>query len=47
MKADLDRLMAERNLDALLVMGDASGNKVLNYLTNGAPLERAMVPSGR
>jgi len=43
MKADLDRIMAERNLDALLVMGDSSGNKVLHYLTNGAPLERALV----
>ena len=43
MKADLDRIMAERKLDALLVMGDGSGNKVLHYLTNGAPLERALV----
>lgn len=43
MKADLDRIMQERNLDALLVMGDAGGNKVMNYLTNGAPLERALV----
>lgn len=47
MKADLDRLMAERNLDALLVMGDASGNKIMNYLTNGAPLERALVVKRR
>ncbi|MEZ4672747.1 MAG: aminopeptidase P family N-terminal domain-containing protein [Caldilineaceae bacterium] len=43
MKADLDRIMAERNLDALLVMGDAGGNKVMNYLTGGAPLENALV----
>ena len=47
MKADLDRIMAERNLDALLVMGDASGNKVMNYLTGGAPLEKALVVKRR
>jgi Xaa-Pro aminopeptidase len=47
MKADLDRIMQERNLDALLVMGDAGGNKVMNYLTNGAPLERALVVKRR
>jgi len=47
MKADLDRIMADRNLDAFLVMGDASGNKILNYLTNGAPLERALVVKRR
>jgi len=43
MRADLDRIMAERNLDGMLVIGDASGNKVLNYLTGGAHLERALV----
>ena len=43
MRADLDRIMAERNLDGMLVIGDASGNKVLNYLTAGAHLERALV----
>jgi Xaa-Pro aminopeptidase len=43
MRAHLDRLMAERNLDAFLVMGDASGNPVMNYLTNGAALERALI----
>jgi len=47
MKADLDRIMQERNLDALLVMGDGGGNKVMNYLTNGAPLERALVVKRR
>lgn len=35
--------MAERDLDAFLVVGDASGNKVMNYLTGGAHLERALV----
>ncbi len=43
MRADLDRIMSERNLDGMLVIGDASGNKVLNYLTGGAHLERALV----
>jgi Xaa-Pro aminopeptidase len=43
MKQDLDRLMAERNLDALLVLGNAAGNPVMNYLTGGAHLERALV----
>lgn len=47
MKSDLDRIMAERNLDALLVMGDASGNQVMNYLTGGAHLERALIVKRR
>lgn len=47
MKTDLDRLMAERNLDALLVMGDSSGNKVMNYLTGGRHFEKAMIVKRR
>jgi len=47
MKSDLDRLMTERNLDALLVMGDASGNPIMNYLTSGAHLERALIVKRR
>jgi Xaa-Pro aminopeptidase len=47
MKADLDRLMAERNLDAFLVLGDAHGNPIMNYLTGGAALERALVVKRR
>lgn len=43
MKQDLDRLMAERNLDAVLVVGNSAGNPVMNYLTGGAHLERALV----
>lgn len=43
MKTDLDRLMAERNLDAFLVLGDAHANPIMNYLTGGAALERALV----
>jgi len=47
MKSDLDNLMTERNLDALLVIGDASGNTVMNYLTNGEHLESALVVKQR
>ncbi len=47
MKTDLDRLMVERNLDALLVMGDSSGNKVMNYLTGGRHFEKAMIVKRR
>jgi Xaa-Pro aminopeptidase len=43
MKSDLDRLMAERNLDAFLVLGDSHGNTIMNYLTGGANLERAVL----
>jgi Xaa-Pro aminopeptidase len=43
MKTDLDRLMAERNLDAFLILGDSHGNTIMNYLTGGASLERALV----
>lgn len=47
MKSDLDHLMVERNLDALLVMGDARANTIMNYLTNGAHLENALVVKRR
>lgn len=47
MRTDLDRLMAERNLDALLVMGDAGGNRNMNYLTMGAHLEGALLAKRR
>lgn len=43
MKADLDRLMAQRNLNGLLVMGDSAGNGVMNYLTGGIHLEQALL----
>jgi Xaa-Pro aminopeptidase len=46
-KQDLDRLMAERNLDAFLVLGDSTGNPVMNYLTAGAHLERALIVKRR
>ncbi len=43
MKSDLDRLMAERNLDGFIVIGDSDGNPVMNYLTGGADVEGALV----
>ena len=36
MKQDLDRLMAERGLDALVVVGQMRGNPALSYMLNGA-----------
>jgi Xaa-Pro aminopeptidase len=41
MKSDLDRLMAERNIDALLVLGPAVNNPVMNYLSNGVKVGEA------
>lgn len=43
MKSDLDHLMAERNLDALLVLGNSGGNPAMQYLIGGAHMERALV----
>jgi len=43
MKSDLDRLMAERNLDGLLVLGDSDGNTDMHYLTGGGHFEGALV----
>lgn len=42
MKTDLDRLMSERELDAIVVSGLVRGNPALIYLLNGAPLSRAI-----
>ncbi len=36
MKAELDRLMAERGYDALMVNGPSTNNPVMYYLSNGA-----------
>jgi len=38
MKQDLDRLMTERGLDAILVAGKVYGNPAMYYMTNGAGL---------
>ena len=47
MKSNLDLAMEERRLDALLVLGDSEGNQVMNYLTGGAHLERALLVKRR
>ncbi|HEY73982.1 MAG: aminopeptidase P family protein [Chloroflexi bacterium] len=38
MKQDIDRLMKERELDAILVAGKVHGNPAMYYMTNGAGL---------
>jgi Xaa-Pro aminopeptidase len=43
MKQDLDRLMAARGLDAMLVRGKVLGNPPLVYLLNGAHLTQAVL----
>lgn len=46
MKQDLDRLMAERNLDAIVVEGPdgfASANPDFSYMTNGVQLTGAVI----
>ncbi len=48
MLSDLDTLMAARGLDGLLVMGDSSGNPVMQYLLGNVHFERAVIykPTG-
>lgn len=43
MKADLDRIMAERGLDALMVTGGALNNPPMYYLTNGAHVTESTI----
>jgi Xaa-Pro aminopeptidase len=50
MKSDLDRLMAERDIDAAVVSGRVTGNPIMYYMTNGARLHLHSVvvkPAGR
>ncbi|MBV7336162.1 Xaa-Pro peptidase family protein [Chloroflexi bacterium TSY] len=47
MKSHLDQLMKEQKLDSLIVMGNSDGNPVMNYLTGGAHLERALIVKRR
>jgi len=46
-KSDIDKLMEERDLDALIVMGDSDGNTIMNYLTGGGHLEGALITKSR
>jgi len=41
MKSDLDALMLERNLDAILVLGNAENNPPMYYLTGGGHVSNA------
>ncbi len=43
MKRDLDHLMEERGLDAILISGPGHSNPALYYMTNGASLTRGHV----
>ncbi len=43
MKADLDRLMAERDIDAAVVTGKVRNNPIMVYITNGANLTHCIV----
>jgi Xaa-Pro aminopeptidase len=43
MKTDLDQLMKERNLDGLLVIGNAEHNPPMTYLTGGGHVSKAVL----
>jgi Xaa-Pro aminopeptidase len=47
MKNDLDALMQNRQLDALLVVGAGSHNPPMTYLTNGADLTQVILVKKR
>lgn len=43
MKADLDRLMEERNIDAFIILGTENDDMDRNYITNGAHASATVV----
>src|SRR5512143_2099743 len=43
MKSDLDALMKSRNLDALLVLGDAENNPPMYYFVGGGHVSDALL----
>ncbi len=47
MKTDIDHLMKTRNLDAIIVMGNSSGNPIMQYLAGPVHLERALFLKAR
>lgn len=47
MKSELDALMAERNLDAIMVFGDAQYNPSMYYLTGGGHVNSAILVKKR
>jgi len=46
-KSDLDRLMADRGFDAIVVMGEAEANHTLKYMTNHAKVTQGIVVKKR
>jgi len=46
-KSDLDRLMADRGFDAIVVMGEAEANHILKYMTNHAMITQGIVVKQR
>jgi Xaa-Pro aminopeptidase len=47
MQRDLDSLMADRNLDAIVVSGKVTGNSPLIYMLNGARVTQALLVKKR
>jgi len=47
MKADVDQLMGERHLDAILITGPAQHNPAMYYMTGGGHLTHADLIKGR
>ena len=47
MKSDLDQIMQDRNLDALLVLGDAEHNSPMYYMTGGGHVNAATLVKPR
>ncbi len=47
MKSDLDTLMENRGFNAIVVMGPATENHALNYMTNSAPITDGIVVKKR
>ena len=43
MRSDIDRLMAERNLDAAVALGSTASSPTMYYLSGGAHLESAII----
>jgi|SRR5688572_2220203 len=43
MKSDIDTLMKERNLDALMILGNAEHNPPMYYLTGGGHVSKAVL----
>ena len=43
MKSDLDTLMKDKNLDAILVLGDAEHNPPMTYLVGGGHVSDAVL----